>query len=309
MALTLIEAAKSSTDPVSSAIIEMYARSTPILQNLSFMSISGNAYKYNREETLPGIGFRGVNEAYTPSTGIINPQTEPLVIAGGELDVDTFIVRTQGAQQRAVQNAMKVKALGLAWTKKFFKGDSTTDPREFDGLQARLTGNQLLDAGSTDGGDALSLLKLDELIDTVDGDQKYLCMSKTMRRRLTVAARTYNIGGFVTFTQDIFGRQLTMYNDIPILEIEYDNEGTAILGFTETGSGGTTATATSIYCFSTDPGFLTGIQNGGIDARDLGELEEKPAFRTRVEWFCGIALQHGKCAARLRGISNAAVTA
>jgi hypothetical protein len=30
-------------------------------------------------------------------------------------------------------------------------------------------------------------------------------------------------------------------------------------------------------------------------------------MRTRVEWYCGIAAFHGKCAARLRGIKDAAV--
>lgn len=81
--------------------------------------------------------FRGVNEAYTESTGVINPQTEPLVIAGGDLDVDKFIVSTMGIEQRSVQEAMKIKSLALAWTKAFIKGDSVTDNKTFDGLQAR----------------------------------------------------------------------------------------------------------------------------------------------------------------------------
>jgi hypothetical protein len=46
-----------------------------------------------------------------------------------------------------------------------------------------------------------------------------------------------------------------------------------------------------------------------MEARDLGELQTKPAMRTRVEWYAGIAMFHGRAAARLRGISNAAVTA
>ena len=65
MALTLVEAAKRSQNPIQSAIIEMYARNSDILMSLPFDTIQGNALRYNREETLPGIGFRGVNEAYT----------------------------------------------------------------------------------------------------------------------------------------------------------------------------------------------------------------------------------------------------
>ncbi len=46
-----------------------------------------------------------------------------------------------------------------------------------------------------------------------------------------------------------------------------------------------------------------------MDVRDLGELNDSPIWRTRIEWYAGLALYHGRAAARLRGISNAAVVA
>jgi hypothetical protein len=308
MALTLVEASKLyAGDPLRSAIIELYARSSDILQMLPFDDIQGNAYRYNREQTLPGIGFRGVNEAYTESTGILNPITEPLVIAGGDLDVDKFILDTMGENQRSVHEAMKVKALALKWTETFIKGDQATEPREFDGLQVRCTGNQLISAGVTAGGAALSLAVLDKLIDQVN-DPQYLIMNKTMRRRLSAAARLTTVGGYITYTLDAFGRQVTRYNDLPILIADEDNEGNQILPFTEAAYSGN-STACSIYCVSFGEGKLTGLQNGGIDVRDLGEIQTKPALRTRVEWYNGIAVFHGKSAARLQHISDAAVTA
>lgn len=306
MALTLIEAAKQTDDLVRQAIIELYASSSEILRVLPFEGIPGNALRYNREETLPGIGFRGINEGYTESTGILNPITETLTIAGGDLDVDKFIIDTMGMDQRSVQEAMKVKALALNWTLQFIKGDSTTNPRVFDGLQARITGNQLIAAGSTANGDALSLMKLDELIDQVQ-NPTHLVMNKTMRRLLTQASRDTSVGGFITTSKDEFGRQVYYYADLPILIVENDNTDIQILNFNEACPGGGTATGTSIYCVSFAEGMLTGIQNGGIDARDLGELEAKPAFRTRVEWYAGLSCYHGRAAARLWGIKNAAV--
>ena len=308
MALTLVEASKLyAGDPLRSAIIELYAQSSDILRVLPFDDIQGNAYRYNREQTLPGIGFRGVNEAYTESTGILNPITEPLVIAGGDLDVDKFILDTMGENQRAVHEAMKVRALALNWTLKFIKGDQTSEPREFDGLQVRCTGNQLIAAGATANGTALSLAKLDELIDNVK-DPQYLIMNKAMRRRLTVAARTSTIGGYITYSLDEFGRTVTKYNDLPILIVNEDNAGSQILPFTEACTSGT-STGTSIYCISTGDGMLTGLQNGAMDVRDLGELQTKPALRTRVEWYNGLAVFHGKAAARLYSIADAVATA
>lgn len=308
MAVTLVEAAKQTTNPIQSAVIEMYARASDIMRVLPITTISGNALRYNREETLPGIGFRGVNEAYEESTGILNPVTEPLVIAGGDLDVDKFIVSTMGENQRAVQEAMKVKALALAWTKQFIKGDADSDPRGYDGLQVRLTGDQLFYTGTTDGGDALSLADLDELIDRVE-NPTHLIMSKGMRRLLTAAARLYTVGGYITYEADEFGRQITKYNDLPILIAGSDDAGSDIIAFDEVGYSGSTAKSTSIYCVSFEEGMLGGIQNGDMMVSDLGELEEKPCYRTRVEWYAGIACYHGKAAARLGGIKNATVTA
>lgn len=306
--LTLVEAAKlESGDVVKQAIIELYAGSSDILMNLPFDSIAGNAMKYNREDSLPGVGFRGVNEAYTASTGILNPLTEALVIAGGDLDVDKFIVDTMGASQRSTQEAMKVRALSLAWTKKFIKGSNQSDPREFDGLQVRITGNQKIAAGTTNGGDPLSLAILDQAIDQTL-NPTHLIMSKAMRRRLTAAARTTTVGGYITYSVDAFGRRLTHYNDLPILVVDLDNTGAAILGFTEVSNNvGATATGTSIYVVSMGDGAVQGLQNGGIDVRDIGELQTAPVYRTRVEWYNGFGVFNGRAATRIWSIKDAAV--
>ena len=307
MALTLVESSKRYQNPVQQAIVELYAENSDILGALPINTIAGNAYKYNREETLPNIGFRGVNESFTESTGVVNPVTEPLVIAGGDLDVDKFIVSTQGRDQRGVQEAMKVKALAHRITETFIKGDNATEPREFDGLQVRLTGSQVISAGTTAGGAALSLAKLDELIDAVDSPT-HLIMNKAMRRRLSAAARLTTVGGFVNYELNEFGRRVMSYNDLPILIADQDETGSDILGFTEAADSGN-ATATSIYCVSFRDGMLTGIQNGAPMVEDLGELQTKPVYRTRVEWYMGIAVLHARAAARLKFIGNLAVVA
>jgi len=308
MALTLLEAAKLETgNDIRSAIIEMYAGSSDVLANLPFDNINGNSLTYNREASLPGVGFRGVNEAYTPSTGVLNPITERLVIAGGDIDVDKFIVDTQGADQRTVQEEMKVRALGLAWTRKFIKGDSSSDPREFDGLQTRVTGDQVISAGSTAGGAALSLAKLDEAIDQTFMPT-HLLMSRAMARKFSAAARSTSVGGYITWDKNELGARVMAYNDLPILTVDLDNTETAILPFTEAASSGS-STATSIYILSMGAMGLIGIQNGSIDVRDMGELETQPAFRTRVEWYNGVAVYHGRAVTRLQHIGNLAIVA
>lgn len=308
MALTLVEAAKiNSGDVIRSAIIEMFARESDLLMALPFEDIAGNAYHYSLEAALPGVGFRGVNEGFAESTGILNPVTEALVIAGGDLDVDRFIVNTQGEGVRSQHETMKVKALAAAITQKIIKGDSSVNPREFDGWQRRLgNGSQVLSAGSTAGGAALSLAALDEAIDAVDGPT-HLVMSKAMRRKFTAAARDTAVGGFVVTSKDEFGRPQHSYNDLPILVAYNNNGGDDILPFNEASASGA-ATSTSIYVASLGEGKVTGLQNGTMDVRDLGELQTAPVYRTRVEWYVTQAVMHGRALARIRNIGNLPIT-
>lgn len=303
MGLTLLESAKLNTgDAYKSGVVELYAGSSDILINLPFENIQGGSLTYNREQRMPGIGFRGVNESYTPSTGILNPLTEVLVIAGGELDVDKFIVKTRGEQQRTVQEAMKIRALSLAWTRKFVKGDSESDPREFDGLQVRTTGDQVIEAGSTANGAALSLAILDEAYDQTYNPTHWI-MSKAMARKFGAAARDVDVSGNIEWAPNQLGQRIRTYNGLPILTVDLDGEGNQILPFSEASSSGTD-TSTSIYCVGMGADSLTGIQNGEMMVDDLGILQSAPIYRTRIEWYTGLAAYNGRSITRIKFVGN-----
>ncbi len=313
MSLTLVEGAKlalANGETKRAGVIAQFARTSSWLANIPFRDIPGNAYAYNREGVLPGVAFRGINETYTASTGVVNPLSEALRIGGGYLDVDRAQVKMFGDTVRTTHEMLKVKALAAAVTSKMVKGDSTSDPRESDGLQNRLTGAQLISAGSTNGGDPLSLAKVDEAIDAVSGPNKQIWLSKALMRRFTAAARTPSVSGYITYAQDAFGRTVTQYNGIPLVPAYPDNDGTEPLPFTETGAGGATATATSLYVVSLGDGYVSGIQNGMMEVIDQGLLDTEPKFRTLVEWLVSpIVVEHGRAAARLYGISDAAIVA
>lgn len=308
-ALTLVEAAKKNSGvTLRDAVVQIFAETSDVLGNLPFVGIPGASYTYVREETLPGIGFRGVNASYTPSTGILNPATDPLVIAGGEIDVDKFIVATHGEDQRQIHENMKIKALALSIAKAIIKGDNTSDNASFDGLQARLVGDQKQANGSTSGGDALSLYNFDKAVDQTDNPNGII-MNKTMLRRLSVAAKTSSVGGDLQWQVDDFGKRVAFYSGLPIWIADYDNLGAQILPFTEANPGGGTAASTSIYVVKFEAGYMQGIENGGIMVDDLGQIDSSPVFRTRIEWYLGMAALHPRAATRLWGITDAVVTA
>ena len=311
MALTLLESAKlalNNGETKRAGVIAMFAEMSAWLRAMNFINIQGNSYAYSQEATLPGVAFRGVNESYTGSEGIVNPLAEALRIAGGDLDVDKFIVDTMGMGVRAQHESMKVKALAAEITRVMIKGDSESNPREFDGLQKRCVNNQLIANGSTSGGDPLSLAKLDELIAAVPGCNVLFVNRALLLIRFTAAMRTSAVAGNIMQSRDDFGKPLLSYNGIPLLPAYPDNDGTDPLAFSEAGPGGGT-TSSSIYAARVGDGYYSMIQNGVMRVTDLGELQTQPLLRTRVEWYPGQVVEHGRAVARLWGISNAAITA
>ncbi|HVJ03294.1 MAG TPA: hypothetical protein VM662_14010 [Sphingomonas sp.] len=298
--LTQTEWAKLNPDPLQSGVVEIFASTNPIMQYMPFQNIAGAAYVYNREQTLPGIAFRGINESYDESTGVINQLSDPLKIVGGDLDIDAALIAwSAGANDtRAIHDAMKVKALSLTHLKTVFDGDSTANVKEFDGLNARLTGNQVITAGTN--GAALTLEMLDSLCDAVAGSPTLLLMNKPLRQKIRQLARSVNA---LTIAKDDLGREVDMYYGVPFAIVEEDATGADILGFDETQ--GTANNTGSIYAVKLGAGAMFGAQTAPISVRDLGELQSKPAFRTRVEHYSTIVLEHPKAAARLKGIKLA----
>ena len=311
MGMSLLEYAKGAgLNTKRGTIIELFAKASPILNAMSFETVNGSGVDYDQEAALPGVAFRGINEEYTASAGVINPMHDPLKIAGGTLDVDSALIKMFGSGVRAKHESMKIKALSLKIAKMVIKGDSQSDPKEFDGLQRRLDNDQKIHvtANATDSVGALTLAKLDEAIDATE-EPKCLIMNKKTRRLLTTASRTASIGGYVTYTQDNWGRQVPRYADLPILDAGKDNTNTDIVPLTEV-AGDAGADATSVYVVSFGDGMVEGIQNGAMDVKDLGLTDSGVIYRTLVEWLVGMALYHPRAATRLWNISTAtAVTA
>jgi hypothetical protein len=145
---------------------------------------------------------------------------------------------------------------------------------------------------------------LDDLLDQCPGANAILCGTgghQLMTKLLRASAQ-------VSITIDEYGKRLVSYNGVPLLNVGKDSADAEILAFDE-DPGDATSDTTSIYAVrfgnaaaETD---LFGIQNeGGMLVKDLGELETKPAFRTRVEWDTSIVMASNDCAARLYGITN-----
>jgi hypothetical protein len=320
MALTLAESAKLSQDSLQRGVLETFVQESPILDRIPFMDIEGNSYAYNEEATLPGVEFRAVNAAYSESTGTVNQKSEKLFILGGDADVDRFIQQTRSNlnDQRAEQTALKTKALSYKFQDAFFNGDAAIDPLSFDGLHKRLIGNQVIDAGANGApivGDTSSNADIHAFLDALDdllaavpgitGQNGAIYANSMVIRKIGSALR--HVSYDTVLMQDVAGKRTIQWNGIPILPAGLNPDGTQILAQNETQ--GTASNTSSIYAvkYGSSEGdqAVTGLTNGGVAVQDLGQLQEKPAYRTRIEFYCGVGVFGGKAAARLKGVINA----
>jgi hypothetical protein len=294
MALTLAESAKLSLDMLQRGVIETIIEDSPVLDFLPFITVEGNSFKYNQENTLGGASFFAVNAVWTEGTATFTQKTSNLAILGGDADVDNFIQRSRSniQDQRAIQTQLKAKSVARKWEDTVIVGDVAVDANSFDGLRVLAVAAQEITMGVNGG--ALTLAKLDELIDLVKGGKpQILLMSRRSRRKLKALLTAS--AHYVESGTTAFGRQVMFYDGIPVLISDFQPD---------TETEGTETAASSIYAiqFSESDG-LVGIQNGGIEAVDVGQLETKDAQRVRIRWYVSLALLRDSALARLRGIN------
>jgi hypothetical protein len=301
MGLTLIEAAKYENRLEHLAVLKTFSEGE-LLAQLPFMNIAGSGLFYSAEQELPSVGFRAVNEGYTQSYGVVDQRAEAVHLFGGDVDVDRSIVDLMGPEARASQIEMKVRSMRLTLEATVINGDSSANPRAFDGL----SGGSSSGGGSTAPGAPLDFDRLDELIDSVNayGGSKVLVMSKAMRRQLNALARASIGGGVYQTSTNSFGMTVHRYQDCELVTVDRDAQGIEVMGYDE--AGGTS----SIYCCTFGDQGVTGLQGPfqgryGISVRDLGEVPDAPVFRTRVDWYVGFAVLQSRAAGRLFNITPA----
>jgi len=293
MPLTLQDAARLSQDMLLRGVVETVVEESAVLRYLPFVHVVGNSLRYNQEESLGEVEFYEVGSTWSESTMTVVEKTAKLAILGGDADVDAFLQQTYADPNdlRALVVSAKAKALAHKFSATFFNGDSAANVLEFDGVRKLSAGARTMSKGAN--GAVLALDHLDELIDMIKpGAPHALFMSKRTRRKLSSLRRAS--GSVLETSTDSFGRRVLSYDGIPV---EVDDH------IPDTETKGTSNDCSSIYAvqFGFQTG-LCGLDNGGIQVQPLGALETKDAWRTRIKWYCGLALFRNIALARLEGV-------
>ncbi len=306
MALTLAEASKLSNDVLLQGVVETIVKESPILQHLPFIEIVGNGLTYNQEKTLPNIDFYDVGDTWAESTPTFEQKTANLKIMSGDADVDNFLKATRSNIQDLETSVIELKAKALRdkVEETFIYGDSTTNAKQFDGLRVLIdtttAGDQVIAMGDT--GATLTLNKLDELIDAVKGGKPdMLLMSRRSRRKINALVRA--AGGMMDTDRDTWGNFIQLWDGIPIGVNDWILDTHVLVDGLETATTGGTCSA--IHAIQFGEGALCGLTSPGfLQVEPIGPLENKDASRTRVKWYCSLALFSSVKAAALIGVQD-----
>ena len=232
MAVTLAQARLNVTDDLQAGIIDEFAKSSYILNNIPFADVvspvGGGAtltYAYTRQITQPTADFRKINAEYTTHEVQKQRYTTDLKVFGGAFEIDRIIADMGGiVDEVAWQSAQKVKAASALFSDTIINGNSSVDEDVFDGLDVALTGSDTEVTSNIDLSTSANVTAnymafldiLDEFLSKLDGTPSALLMNGNMAAKLRAVARRASM---YQTTKDNYGRQVEMYGNIPFVDL------------------------------------------------------------------------------------------
>jgi hypothetical protein len=259
MPITLAEAKAGMADKVDQNVIDTFRRNSLLLDLLTFDdSVSPGTggstmtYGYMQLKTPSTAAFREINSEYTANEAGREKKTADLKIFGGSGQVDRVLQQTSGAINE-ISFQLNQKAIGAKnlFHNAVINGDATTHTDEFDGLDVMLTGQStefntataidLSTSALVDTNYQVFLDMLDEFLSGLDGKPNVLMGNSKLMTKIRACARR---AGYLTRSEDSFGRPVMGYNDIPLQDMGYYYNGTSTVPIVGTDA---TAGTTSLF--------------------------------------------------------------
>ena len=233
MATTLMQAKLNVQDDLQMGIIDEFAKSNFLFNNLTFDDVvsptGGGAtmtYAYTRLLTQPTAAFRAINAEYTPQEVARQRYTADLKVFGGAFEIDRVISNMGGIMQEVtLQLQQKIKAASALFNDTVVNGDSAVDANAFDGLDKALTGSStefipgaaidLSTSALVDANYKAFLDVLDEFLMGLDGTPSFIGGNIKMIAKIRAVARR---AGMYQVTKNDFGQQVEQYGNIPFVD-------------------------------------------------------------------------------------------
>ncbi len=319
MAITLAEAKIGMADKVDQQIVDMFRRSSLLLDHMVFDNVispgtggSTLTYGYIQLKTPSTASVRTINAEYTPGEAKREKKTTGAIIMGGSFQVDRVLQNTAGAADEvAFQAEQKIKATANYFHNLTINGSAEADAGyvggTFDGLKKLLAGTEneitssvsLTTSAELDENYNAFLDEMDSFLSCLDGTPSMLLMNRQMLIKLRSIARR---AGYYERSCDDFGRVVETYAGVPMVDMGKFYDGTTTCDVVETDANGKTA----IYAVSLGLDGFHGISpmGDGVIHCFMPDLTTPGAVKTgEVELVAGVALKNTLKAAVLKGIA------
>lgn len=332
MPITLAEAKVGMADKVDQQIVDMFRRSSLLLDRLTFDNAispgtggSTLVYGYTQLKTPSTAAVRAINSEYTANEAKREKKTTQAIIMGGAFEVDRVIQDTSGAIDELVFQAdEKIKATANFFTHCVINGtaagtaapDKTTGT--FDGLNKLLANSSTEYTATADLSTSENVTanynqfldELDEFISGLDGMPDMLLMNRKMLSKLRGIARR---AGYYDVTKDDFGRGVETYNGIALMDAGEFYDGTKTVDIVaDTAAGSGTFGTSDIYAVKFGLDAFHGISPTGtkVITSYMPDLTLPGAVKKgEVELVAGVALKNTLKAGHMKGIITAPKTA
>ena len=322
MAITLAQAKVGMADKVDQQIVDMFRRSSLLLDNMVFDNAispgtggSTLTYGYIQLSTPSTAGVRSINGEYTPGEAKKEKKTTNAIIMGGAFQMDRVIQSTSGAAgEMAFQAEQKIKATANYFHNLVINGSSQAQDTgfvagTFDGLRKLLSGtaNELTAQTSLTTSQELDenynafLDEMENFLSCLDGTPSMLLMNRSMLVKLRSIARR---AGYYERTQDDFGRTVETYAGVPMVDMGQYFDGEKVCDVVATEGG-----KTCIYAVSLGLDGFHGISplGDGVINSYLPDPNAPGAVKTgEVELVAGVVLKNTLKAAVLKDIAISA---
>lgn len=221
--ITLAQAQNFTRDKLWLGVVDNL-REDNLLEMMVFdntAALSGGStlnYVYNVMKVRSTAAFRAINSEYTASEASTDTKTVQLKILGGSYKIDRVIRKhVKGIEeQEAFQLREKIKAIKRGYAKCFIAGDTSTDDKQFDGVDKLMAANMKLDNNIDLSTAALITSNYTALTDAfrdmqaqMDGaPSAFFCSPEGYALIQKIADRA---AGF-TITKDNFGKETFYFN-------------------------------------------------------------------------------------------------
>ncbi len=310
--VTLADTATGMEPSIERGVVKTLVEETPIARVVPFKEITGPAYQWHQEQTLPSVGTRAIGGSYTSSKGSHIPKMRDLKIMGGSVEIDQFILATQGTQMAEPEKVKQYRLWAVAMSRSldnfFFNGDDDTNPNDPRGLK-KIIAEELASTQNimqVTGGGQLTLAKFHQAVDTTVGAPGTLhaFMNRKLWRKLGDLIDAQTGAQRIEVGKDKFNMPSFSYQGVQLHIMERKEDGTTVLDFNEDPGDSTSDTA-SLYILSlNEDNGVHGITAGGMltpKMTDYGIIIP-PNHLGFGEWYYNFVVKHPRAATRLYGI-------